>query len=267
MITSTTNPKIKYIRRLQNDRRFRRREGVFVIEGTRWLAEMAMFKERLVLVLVTESWLRAQDNRLLIETLDLVDSSELELVSEQVFAHVSDTETPAGVLAVVSIVQPDLPESPKLLLILDRLSDPGNMGTILRSSAASGIDGVLAGPGCVDIYNPKVVRSSMGALLRLPVLSLSWAEIGEVVAGMHVWLAAADGRINYTDVDWRQPSALIIGSEAHGAGQRAHHISHEVINIPMAAESESLNAAVAASVILFEARRQKTADRITNNDK
>jgi tRNA G18 (ribose-2'-O)-methylase SpoU len=107
----------------------------------------------------------------------------------------------------------------------------------------------------------------MGALLRLPVLSLSWAEIGEVVAGMHVWLAAADGRINYTDVDWRQPSALIIGSEAHGAGQRAHHISHEVINIPMAAESESLNAAVAASVILFEARRQKTADRITNNDK
>lgn len=266
MITSTTNPKIKYVRRLQNDRRFRKGEGAFVIEGTRWLLEMAPFIERLVLILVTESWLQQQENRLLIETLGLADSSGLEIASEQVFAHVSDTENPAGVLAVVSIVRPNLPERPKLLLILDRVADPGNMGTILRSSAAAGIDGVLAGPGCVDIYNPKVVRSSMGALLRLPVLSLSWAEIGEIVAGMRVWLAAADGRTSYTDVDWRQPSALIIGSEAHGAGRQAHHIAHETISIPIAAQTESLNAAVAASVILFEARRQKTADKTMNNE-
>ncbi len=209
------------------------------------------------MVLVTESWLAQADNQLLIKTLAITESSGLEIVSEQVMAHASDTETPAGAMAVVSITVPVLPESPDLYLVLDRISDPGNMGTILRSSAASGVDGVLIGPGSVDIYNPKVVRSSMGALLRLPVLSLSWAEIGEVVDGMAVWLAAANGRTAYTAVNWQQPSALIIGSEAHGAGQRAYEMAHETVTIPMAAETESLNAAVAASVILFEAQRQK----------
>lgn len=257
MITSTSNAKIKYVRRLLNDRRFRQREGAFVIEGTRWLAEMAAYQERLRLVLVTEQWLAQPDNQLLIKTLAITESSGLEIVSEQAMAHASDTETPAGVLAVVSITEPVLPKSPDLLLILDRISDPGNMGTILRSSAAAGIDGVLIGPGSVDIYNPKVVRSSMGALLRLPVLSLSWAGIGEAVDGMAVWLAAADGRTVYSAVNWRQPSALIIGSEAHGAGRRAYEMAHETVSIPMAAETESLNAAVAAAVILFEARRQK----------
>ncbi|NIP24576.1 MAG: RNA methyltransferase, partial [Phycisphaerae bacterium] len=215
------------------------------------------YQERLQLVLVTESWLAQADNQLLIKTLAITESSGLEIVSEQVMAHASDTETPAGAMAVVSITVPVLPESPDLYLVLDRISDPGNMGTILRSSAASGVDGVLIGPGSVDIYNPKVVRSSMGALLRLPVLSLSWAEIGEVVDGMAVWLAAANGRTAYTAVNWQQPSALIIGSEAHGAGQRAYEMAHETVTIPMAAETESLNAAVAASVILFEAQRQK----------
>jgi TrmH family RNA methyltransferase len=257
MITSTSNPKIKYVRRLLNDGRFRQREGAFVIEGTRWLAEMTAFQERLQLVLVTEPWLVHPDNQPLIKTLALTESSDLDIVSEQVMAHASDTETPAGVLAVVEIVSQPLPESPGLLLVLDRIADPGNMGTILRSSAAAGVDGVLIGPGSVDIYNPKVVRSSMGALLRLPVLSLSWAEIGEAVEGMTVWLAAANGRTAYTAVNWQKPSALIIGSEAHGAGQLAKDIAHNTVSIPMASDTESLNAAVAAAIILFEARRQK----------
>ena len=260
MITSTVNAKIKYVRRLLSDRRFRRREGAFVIEGTRWLAELVLFKERLQLVLVTEQWRQHDDNRHLLETLGVDESSVLQVVSEQVMAHVSDTETPAGVLAVVAMAALPLPETPKLLLVLDRVADPGNMGTILRTSAAAGIDGVLAGPGCVDLYNPKVVRSSMGALLRLPVLSLSWPEIEAVVGGMAVWLAATDGRTRYSEVDWRKPSTLIIGSEARGAGERAYGLAHEVVSIPMAAETESVNAAVAAGVILFEAMRQRRVD-------
>jgi TrmH family RNA methyltransferase len=257
MITSTDNAKIKYVRRLLNDRRFRQREEAFVIEGRRWLAELVSFKERLRLVLATEQWLQQQDNQSLLKTLALHESSGLEIVSEQVLAHAGDTETPAGVLAVVAVVPAAVPPQPDLLLILDQISDPGNMGTILRTSAAAGIDAVLAGPGCVDIYNPKVVRSSMGALLRLPILSLSWPEIEEALSGMAVWLAAANGRTSYTEVNWRQPSALIIGSEAHGAGQGAYQIAQGVVSIPIAAETESLNAAVAAAVILFEARQQR----------
>lgn len=264
MITSTSNVRIKYVRRLLNDRRFRQREGAFVIEGTRWLGELVLFKERLQLVLVTEQWLQQADNRHLLETLGVDESSVLQVVSEPVMANVSDTETPAGVLAVAAMVAQPLPERPDMLLILDRVADPGNMGTILRTSAAAGVDGVLAGPGCVDVYNPKVVRSSMGAHLRLPVLSLSWKEIEAVVAGMAVWLAAADGRTSYTEVDWRQPSALIIGSEARGAGQKAYTLAHETVSIPMAAETESLNAAVAAGIILFEARRQRKREQ--NNE-
>lgn len=255
MITSTSNTKIKYVRRLLSDRRFRQRENAFVIEGTRWLAEMVSFKERLQLVLVTEQWL--QGNRHLLETLNVDESSGLQVVTEQVIAHASDTETPSGVLGVVEIVPLPLPEPPQWLLILDRVADPGNMGTILRTSAAAGVDGVLAGPGCVDVYNPKVVRSSMGAHLRLPVLSLSWQEIEDKVAGMAVWVAAADGRTSYSEVDWKRPSALIIGSEARGAGQKAYTLAHESVNIPMAGETESLNAAVAAGVILFEGQRQR----------
>ncbi|MFZ0547070.1 MAG: RNA methyltransferase [Candidatus Promineifilaceae bacterium] len=243
------------MRRLLSDRRFRQRENAFVIEGTRWLAEMVSFKERLQLVLVTEQWL--QGNRHLLETLNVDESSGLQVVTEQVIAHASDTETPSGVLGVVEIVPLPLPEPPQWLLILDRVADPGNMGTILRTSAAAGVDGVLAGPGCVDVYNPKVVRSSMGAHLRLPVLSLSWQEIEDKVAGMAVWVAAADGRTSYSEVDWKRPSALIIGSEARGAGQKAYTLAHESVNIPMAGETESLNAAVAAGVILFEGQRQR----------
>jgi TrmH family RNA methyltransferase len=181
-------------------------------------------------------------------------------------AQASDTETPAGILAVVEFVPLALPQPADLLLVLDRVADPGNMGTILRTSAASGVDTVLAGPGCVDIYNPKVVRSSMGALVRLPVLSLPWPDIEQAVAGMAVWLAAADGRTSYTEVDWQQPSALIIGSEARGAGQQAYELADGTITIPMATETESLNAAVASAVILFEALRQRKNNdlKITN---
>jgi TrmH family RNA methyltransferase len=257
MITSTGNSKIKYIRRLISESRFRRAEKAYVVEGTRWLSEMRPFPEQIQLILVTESWLHQQDNRQLVQTLDLLDSSALQIVSEQVMAHASDTETPSGVLAVVSISPLPLPHSPNLLLILDRIADPGNLGTILRTSAAAGVDGVLLGPGCVDPYNPKVVRSSMGAHLRLPLLALSWPEIEQLVDGMAVWLAAADGHTPYAQVNWQQPSALIIGSEAAGAGQQASNLAQKTVYIPMHSQTESLNAAVATGILLFERLRQR----------
>ncbi len=258
MITSTTNSKIKYIRRLLNDRRFRQRERAFVIEGLRWLTELLPFKEQVQLVLVTEQWLAQEDNQHLLKTLGLLDSFALHVVDGRIMDHVSDTQTPSGVLAVIAIAPQTLPQTPEMLLILDRIADPGNMGTILRTSAAAGVDGVLAGPGCVDFYNPKVVRSSMGAHLRLPMMSLSWQEIEQIVDDMTVWLAAANGRTAYNEVNWRQPAALIIGSEASGAEQQAYDLAHQVVSIPMSAQTESLNAAVATGVILFEALRQRT---------
>ncbi|HEX6387758.1 MAG TPA: RNA methyltransferase [Anaerolineae bacterium] len=248
------NPKVKYVRRLQSDRRFRAREKAFVIEGTRWLTELVQWVKSPQLILYTKDWLNTADNGDILQQLD----APAQPVSDEVMAAMSATTTPPGVLAIVPIHARPLPDTSSLLLILDRVKTPGNLGTMLRTAAAAGVDGVLLAPGCVDPYNPKVVRGSMGALLRLPVQQAEWPEIAEKAADMKVWLAAADGDVSYTAVNWRQPSALIIGSEAWGAGDEAQQVASGRVAIPMYAATESLNAAVAAGVILFEAVRQRT---------
>lgn len=253
MITSSQNPKIKRVRRLLSDRRYRHREGAFVVEGARWLAEVAAGGNPPDLILATESWLADDYNQAILARLPAPATT----ISDRLLAETSDTETPSGVLAVLPIFQGPIPHRSTLLLVLDRLADPGNLGTIIRTAAAAGVDGVLLGPGCVDAYNPKAVRASMGALLRLPVRSLPWVAIREEVESLAVWVAAADGSMEYSDVDWRQPAALVIGSEATGVGPEALALGHGRIAIPMARQTESLNAAAAAAAILFEARRQR----------
>ena len=176
-------------------------------------------------------------------------------VSETVMAACSDTQTPQGVLAVVPFMS--LEPRPGLLLILDGIRDPGNLGTILRSAESAGVGQVLLTPGTVDLYNPKVVRGAMGAHLRLPVLSQDWPAIRKAVSGQTVWLADAAAGIAYDAVDWTQPSALIVGGEASGAGQEAAGLTTGRVSIPMAGGADSLNAAMAATIILFEAARQR----------
>ena len=145
------------------------------------------------------------------------------------------------------------------VLILDRLRDPGNLGTILRTALAAGVEGVLLAPGTVDATNPKAVRAGMGAHFRLPMAAMDWDEIAHAVAGCRVYLADARGSISYTDADWTGRVALIVGGEAAGAGSRAHALAEATVAIPIAAGVESLNAAVAAGVLLFEAARQRRA--------
>ena len=170
-------------------------------------------------------------------------------------AACANTQTPQGVLAVAPFVQ--LPSRPGLCLIVDGLRDPGNLGTILRSAEAAGVGEVLLAPGSVDAYNPKVVRGAMGAHFRLPVAGLDWPAIGEKVAGRPVWLADAQGETPYDAVDWTEPATLIVGGEAAGAGREAAELATGNISIPMAGGTESLNAAMAATAILFEAARQR----------
>jgi RNA methyltransferase, TrmH family len=253
MITSVNNSKVKYIRRLQSDRRFRAREGAFVVEGTRWVAEVVQRQQNPLAVFYTSEWYGKPDHTQILHQLD----APIQAVSGEVMAAMSDVETPAGVLALLPIRPRALPIEPELLLILDEIHDPGNLGTVLRTAAAAGVDGVLLSPGSVDPYNPKVVRSGMGAQLRVAIHQKDWAEIGELTEGLQVWLAAAGGTLPYSEVNWRQPSALIIGSEAHGAGEEATALATGSIYIPMFAATESLNAAAAAAVILFEALRQR----------
>lgn len=253
MITSVQNPNVKYIRRLQMEKRFRRRENEFVVEGSRWLNELVTLSHPLHFVFYTEAWQQNADHFDILQQV-LVPA---QAVSDEVMAAMSDTETPPGVLCVGHVAPRPLPKQPNFLLILDSVTTPGNLGTILRSATAAGVDGVLLSPGCVDAYNPKVLRGSMGAHLRLPVHELSWVEIEEIVTGMAVWLTAVSDATDYTTINWKAPAALIIGNEARGVGDEAKRLANGRLTIPMYNDTESLNAAIAAAVILFEAARQR----------
>lgn len=256
-ITSSTNNRVKRVKRLLSDRRFRLREGQFVVEGTRWIDEITRAGVPPVFWLATENWLEANP------TLSIRLTAESEppvTIESSILKGLADTSSPSGVLAVLQRPELVWPEEPSFLLLLDQIRDPGNLGTLLRSALASGVEGVVLSPGCVEPFNPKVVRSSMGAVLRLPIRHASWADKGkmaELLGDCKIYLADAAGATAYTTVDWTGPAAIMIGGEAAGADEMAKAIVHETISIPMVRASESLNAGVAGSVILFEALRQK----------
>jgi len=260
MITSLKNDKVKYVRALQSRRRVRQRERRFVFEGVRLVEEAARAGVAPAYVFYTEAVGSDERGGRLLETFRAA-SVPCYGVSDSAMVACSDTQTPQGILAVLPI--PDLvrPNHPTFTLILDRVRDPGNLGAIMRTALAARVEQALLTPDTVDASNPKVVRAAMGAHLRLPVTVLRWDAITEAVTGCDVWLAAAGGETRYTAVDWTRPVALVVGGEASGAGKQAHALAQGQVSIPMAAEVESLNTAAAAAVILFEAARQRAAQK------
>jgi TrmH family RNA methyltransferase len=254
-ITSVHNERIKYIRSLSR-RRVRQDEARFVVEGTRLVDEVAGAGIRPALALFTEAWAETPAGQRLGPWLAGAEDGDW-LVPEPVLAACADTQTPQGVLVVVPFVH--LEPRPGPILIVDGLRDPGNLGTILRSAEAAGVGQAILAPGTVDFYSPKVVRGAMGAHFRLPVSALDWPAIAARLAGRSVWLAEAAGEWAYDAVDWTQPSALIVGGEAAGAGEEAAALATGRVRVPMTGGAESLNAAMAATVILFEAARQRAA--------
>ena len=183
----------------------------------------------------------------------------LEVVEPHVMQAASDTQAPQGILLVLPLQALPLPEKVTFALILDQLRDPGNLGTILRTALAAGVDAIFLSPGSVDAFSPKVLRSGMGAHFRLPVVKQSWEELGTTIEqnGLQVLLAAAGEGSSYLDADLRKPTALVVGGEADGASEEAEKLASKQIHIPMPGEAESLNAAVAASVLMFEVVRQR----------
>jgi TrmH family RNA methyltransferase len=256
MITSLTNSKVKAVKRLHRQKG-RQKAARFIVEGLRLVEEALRAGQVPALVFYTP---RLQDSSrgqtLLVEAAEA--SARTILVSEAVMKAMSTTATPQSVTAVCHIPRLPWPEIPTALLVLDRLRDPGNLGSALRAAEAAGVEGVLLSPGTVDAFNPKVVRGGMGAHFWLSVRSCSWPEIKKATAGLDVWLAEVETGTAYDQVDWTRPWALIIGNEARGGGREANEMASGRVYISMAGRAESLNAAVAAGVILFEAARQRT---------
>ena len=253
MISSRANPRVKLINGLQTRRKVRQKNGLFVLEGDRLVREALACGQALNLLFVSSS---ASD-----EAMDLVQQARdlgvsVEEVSDDVMQYCSATETPPGILAVLNQLDLPVPADLNMAVVADHFSTPGNLGTLLRSAAAAGAQVVFLTEGTVDAYNPKVVRGAMGAHFRLPIHSLSAHQIETRLAGLSIWIAEAGPGIPYNQVNWTEPSAIVIGSEAYGP-QPALQKLGEHVAIPLAGGMESLNAAVAGSVILFEIQRQR----------
>jgi TrmH family RNA methyltransferase len=257
MITSTKNPKVQWVRALQGRVKARRDSGVFVVEGVRLVEEAlkAGWGAQLVFISpgLSERGLRVAEGLRL-------SGAALEEVDPAVMRSVSDTQTPQGILAVLPMSPQPLPDEADFIFVPDQVRDPGNLGAILRTAAAAGVDGVFLPPGTVDAFAPKVMRAGMGAHFRLPLIPADFEHIRAEIAlrELHVYLAAAGEGIPYTQADFRPPLALIVGGEAAGAGQTAEALSARRVHIPMPGGMESLNAAIAAAVLLFEVVRQRS---------
>lgn len=255
MITSASNAKIKLVRALLARRSERQAEQAFVIEGVRLAEEAAAAEAPARLVLHTDR-LDPRGRAAMNQLARL--GAQVEAVAEPVMAAASDAQTPPGILAVVGMAPRPLPAQLTLALVLDGLADPGNAGTLLRTADAAGLDAVFLAPGSVDAYNPKVVRAAMGAHFHLPIIEADWSALAAALAGLRLWRAEAHAGEPYAEVDWRAPSALLVGAEAAGPSPAGQALAPAAVHIPAPGRAESLNAAVAAAVIVFEALRQRS---------
>ena len=256
MITSTSNPQVKRLLQLQKKSKARNEEGVFVVEGLRMFVEVP--KERVEKVYVSETFYNKKKQELNWEEFPL------EILSDSVFKHVSDTQTPQGVLC---IVKQKMHEMEALLniqkphfMVLDNLQDPGNLGTIVRTAEGAGVDAVFMSKDCVDIYNPKTIRSTMGSIYRMPTIYIEdTVKLLELFKekGILSYAAHLDGKNSYDKEDYREGTAILIGNEGNGLRDEVSNKADIWVRIPMEGQVESLNAAIAASVLMFEVARQR----------
>lgn len=258
MITSIANGKVKKIVQLLQKSRVRKKEGIFVVEGKKMVSEIP--KDQLVEVLYSEAFL--EKDKTYIEALRKQEIG-VEVVSNQVMKHLTDAVTPQGIIGLAKMVQvsfDQLLEKEPLIIILEQLQDPGNLGTIIRTADAVGATGVILSKGSVDLYNPKVVRSTMGSLFRVPILKDRnlQADISALQKeGIRILATHLQGSQIIYDCDLTGGIGILIGNEGNGLTDTLTEMADGRVLIPMMGDSESLNAGVATSVMVYEALRQR----------
>ena len=256
MITSSANQQMKHLSQLMKRAKERKKEQVFVVEGIKMFQEAPA--DTVVSVYVSESFLEKPEHE------KCLQGYRYEVVSDAVFREISDTQTPQGILAIVRMPKYDLPDllqgDHTHLLILESVQDPGNLGTIFRTAEAAGVTGIILSKDSVDIYNPKTIRSTMGSIYRMPFYYAE--DILKAIrkikdAGIKVYAAHLDGEKSYDEEDYAFSCAFLIGNEGNGLREETSKMADHYIIIPMSGEVESLNAAIAASVLMFEVKRQR----------
>ena len=260
-ITSRTNPRLKYARTLHRSRQ-RKKEGKFLVEGVRLLEEAVESENSIETIFFTKRLLtKARGQNLVKECRRR--GSECFLVPEAVLVSLADTDSPQGIIGIAPISlweRNDLLTGPGLLLLVDRVRDPGNLGTMLRTAEAAGSAGAFLSVGTVDPYNAKALRASMGSIFRFPLqldcnLPALVAELKKI--GYRTLAADADGEVTYWEADFSSPGALIVGNEAWGVARELLDLADARVKIPLSPGVESLNAALAAGILLYEGVRRR----------
>ena len=260
-ISSASNQRIRRVMELSSRARERRREKAFVIEGARLFADTP--EEFLVETFVTGAFLEGAEERIR----EKAERCGGVLVTPELLRKMSDTQTPQGVIGIVRMPEwtmEDLLSDNPLILVLENIQDPGNLGTMVRTAEAAGASGILMSRDTVDLFNPKTVRSTMSGIFRLPALvsedlfaSLDLLkERGVTSFAAHLGGEAAYDRLSYTG-----PSAFLIGNEGKGLTEELSRKADRKLLIPMHGRIESLNAAMAAGILLYEADRQRRSGR------
>ena len=259
MISSTSNQRVKNIVSLQKKGKERRQQGLFVIEGRKLFEEVLRdAKDAICEVYVTEAYLENESQK------TSLHGVSYEIVSDNVMKTMAETMEPQGILATVRIPQYDkkalLAKEDAVWVALEDLRDPGNLGTVLRTAEAAGVTGVLLSGGSVDMYNPKVVRSTMGAIFRVPhFYADDFLEALDEMKRYGATLYAAHllGTQYYDEPEYAGRSVILIGNEANGLSDEASKKADCLVKIPMEGKAESLNAAVATSLFVYEAYRKR----------
>lgn len=254
-ITSTANQKYRYIKSLQQ-KKYRTQYNAFTVEGIKSVRDAVNSGWNVLLFAVSETFYR--------EIEFAYEQSPVFILSDTIFGGLCDTKTPQGILAVLDKPERNaVGEHMRRMVYCDNVADPGNLGTIIRSADASGMDGVLLSPGCADLYSPKTVRASMGSFFHVPVYTDIMIEQLECLRRMGKRLVCGALRgetVDYTDCDLTDDVILAVGNEANGICAEVLEIADTYIKIPIVGRAESLNAAVAASLMMYESLRQRTKD-------
>ena len=250
MITSKSNDLIKHIKGLHLKKN-RDESGEFIVEGPKMVKEVIASDLKINKVIICEE--------LFCEPID-VRNNDVEFVTATVFEHISDTKTPQGIMAVVSKRTNEDIKYSDTIFALDNVQDPGNLGTIIRTLDCAGINTLLLSSGCADEYNPKVIRSTMGAIFRVNVFSdLNLKEELEKLKeeGYNIVVTSLEGATNMFEHKFEGKNIVVIGNESNGVSKEIQELANVRIKIPMAGQTESLNAGVAASLVAYEIYRSR----------
>ncbi|WP_424474792.1 TrmH family RNA methyltransferase [Oceanobacillus kimchii] len=246
MITSIKNEKVKNLKKLHR-RKDREKTNTFLIDGIHLIQEALNSKWIIQELIIVEGY----------EIPNEAKGIPVEYVSENVLKEISQTQTPQGIIAVVEMNKSNVQVDNELIILLDAIQDPGNMGTIIRTADAAGVDAVVLGEGCVDIFNDKVIRATQGSIFHIPIYTAPLEqEIHKLQSqGFSILATALQDAVDYREVNNQNKVGLILGNEGSGINPSLLNIANQRINIPIYGKAESLNVGIAAGILMYHLKK------------